>query len=236
MMPTVNPNVKKSYLFSLLLIPVASAILVFVTHHFVFKAGVAASGILILLWLFYSGNRNFENVWLIVTAFFFSIIGDWFLSNKHDLPWMFIAGIAFFFFAHVCYLMFALKYGKININFAGYLLVAYLIFFFVWLRPGIAGMGLKAAAFFYLVISCISFSAAAGIKRLPPLARKGFIFGIFLILFSDTIIALREFTLLQSLKFLILPTYYLAQISITFALMESMTAPKEEVQGNDPAS
>jgi len=211
-----------SSLFLLLLFPITSAIIALVTGWFIFKAGVALSGILILLFLFYRGNQTYEMVWPVIAAFVLSIGGDWFLSHKQDQSWMFMAGIALFFFAHAGYLLYALKNGKINQNFLLGLLAGYLVFFFVWLTPGIAGLGLKSAALFYLVISCVSLSAAVGIDQFPRIAKVAYVAGISLILFSDTIIAFKEFTLLQTLNFLILPTYYLAQILITFALMRVM--------------
>jgi len=74
------------------------------------------------------------------------------------------------------------------------------------------------AAFFYLLISCFSLGAAIGIS--DNTWFKGlYVLGIGLVLFSDTIIALREFAKFKELDFLILPTYYLAQISITASLM-----------------
>jgi hypothetical protein len=48
-----------------------------------------------------------------------------------------------------------------------------------------------------------------------------------LILFSDTIIALKEFTGYNELNFLILPTYYLAHISITFSVMHRKLKSKK---------
>jgi uncharacterized membrane protein YhhN len=221
-MESKNHLLKNNLIYGILLIPVVSAILALITHHFAFKAGVAASGILILAGMFFTGHRSYEKVWLIIAAFLFSIAGDWFLSNKEGQSWMFMAGIALFFFAHVCYLMYALKNGKINANYLLGFLTGYLILFFLWLTPGIAGTGMKAAALIYLVISCISLSAAIGINQLPRQAKYCFVAGISLILFSDTIIAFKEFTLFQALNFLILPTYYLAQVCITFALIVTM--------------
>jgi hypothetical protein len=89
---------------------------------------------------------------------------------------------------------------------------------------------MKVAALFYLVISCFSVAAAWGIKQLIPRAKWGYVLGISLILFSDTIIAFKEFTLFQSLNFLILPTYYLAQLCITFSLMVTMMTLKSDPQ------
>jgi uncharacterized membrane protein YhhN len=214
---------KKCLFFSLLFFPALSAILALIYGYFPFKAGVAGIGILILFGMFLAGKRSYEKVWLVITAFLFSIGGDWFLSNKQEHSWMFMAGIAMFFFAHMGYLIYALKNGEISGNFLIGLLAGYLAFFFLWLSPGIAGLGMKAAALFYLVISCFSLAAAIGIKKLSPLAKWSYVSGIILILFSDTIIAFKEFTLFQMLNFLILPTYYLAQLCITFSLMETMT-------------
>jgi len=213
---------KNKLLYLLLLIPALSGILALITGHFVFKAGVAGVGILIIGGLYLAGNKAYEKAGLIMVAFLLSIAGDWFLSNKADQSWMFTAGIVFFFFAHVGYLFYAMKNGKISGNFLIALLAGYLAFFFLWLSPGIAGLGLKAAALFYLVISCFSFAAAWGTDQLSPAARWSFVTGIGLILFSDTIIAFKEFTLFQTLNFLIMPTYYLAQLSITFSLMRTM--------------
>jgi len=226
-----NIFIKENLLYALLLFPVLSGILALMYGFFTFKAGVAGMGILILIGMFLAGKRTYEKVWLVITAFLFSIGGDWFLSNKQDQSWMFMAGIAMFFFAHVGYLFYALKNGEINGNFLIGLLAGYLAFFFLLLSPGIAGLGMKVAALFYLVISCFSVAAAWGIKQLIPRAKWGYVLGISLILFSDTIIAFKEFTLFQSLNFLILPTYYLAQLCITFSLMVTMMTLK-----NDPQS
>ena len=74
------------------------------------------------------------------------------------------------------------------------------------------------SALIYLLVSCLSVGAAVGIKA-DPVVKWAYAFGIFLILFSDTIISLKEFVGYNVLNFMILPTYYLAHISITFALI-----------------
>jgi uncharacterized membrane protein YhhN len=222
-MKSENILSKGNLIYALLLFPVLSAILALIYGYFPFKAGVAGMGILILIGMFLAGKRSYEKVWQVIVAFLFSIGGDWFLSNKEEQSWMFMAGIAMFFFAHVGYLIYALKNGEISGNFLIGLLAGYLAFFFLWLSPGIAGLGLKVSALFYLIISCFTLAAAMGIKHLSPLAKWCYFAGIVLILFSDTIIAFKEFTLFQTLNILILPTYYLAQLSITFSLMTTMS-------------
>jgi len=77
---------------------------------------------------------------------------------------------------------------------------------------------LTVAVLFYLLISCISFAAATGI-RFPSFPKWLFITGISLILFSDTIIAFKEFVGYHDLNFLILPTYYLSHILMAWALI-----------------
>jgi hypothetical protein len=51
--------------------------------------------------------------------------------------------------------------------------------------------------------------------------KWGYVLGIVLILFSDTLIAFREFMAYGKWDFLVLPTYYLAHIVITWALLRN---------------
>lgn len=131
---------------------------------------------------------------------------------------MFSAGIGLYLFAHVWYLWFALKNGRIHTLFTIVLLAGYLLFFFVKLYPALDDTILLIAVLLYLLISCLSLGAAFGIK-LPSLIKWSYFAGVSLVLLSDTIIALNEFTSYSTLNFLILPTYYAAHMSITFALI-----------------
>jgi uncharacterized membrane protein YhhN len=213
-----NQVLNGKWKYSLLLIPFASAILALNHFGFPFKAGVAASGILILWWVYPGKLSQSKDVWAIFGAFLFSIAGDWFLSNRHGETSRFIMGIALFFLAHVGYLTFAMMNGRLNRLLTIIILAAYLGFYFFILSPGIEDKTLNVATLLYLLISCFSLGAALGMR-----GNSGFkwlyILGIALILFSDTIIALREFAKYKDLDFLILPTYYLAQISVTTSLM-----------------
>jgi len=212
-----HPLVSK-WIYGLLLIPFVSGIFALQTHQFVFKAGVAGSGILILMLLHLNRKHSAKDWWLIAGAFLFSIGGDWCLSNRHGETGMFVAGIALFFFAHVSYLWYGLSNGRLHRSFTLILLAGYLAFFFLKLYPSINEQLLMWAALIYLLISCFSLGAAAGIKA-NTVVKWAYILGISLILFSDTIIAFKEFAGWKTLNFLILPTYYLAQISITLSLM-----------------
>lgn len=88
--------------------------------------------------------------------------------------------------------------------------------------PNISDTVLLIAAFGYMLVSCVSFAAAAGV-RFPGYAKWCFVAGIASLLFSDTIIALREFTDFKGWGLLIMPTYYLSHILMTFALLASKT-------------
>lgn len=213
----MSKQLSYSYFF-LLIIPIVLAILALNGFGFIFKSGTAGAGILILSFIYFKKLKHASDIWMIIGAFLFSIAGDWFLSNMKGDSGMFVTGIALYFVAHVGYLTFALMNGKIKWTFTGILIVAYLVFFFLKLFPSFDDSVLMVAALIYLLISCLSLGAAVGIKT-SPAVRWSFVFGIVMILFSDTIISFKEFVGYQELNRLILPTYYLAHISITLSLL-----------------
>ncbi|NAY91785.1 hypothetical protein GTQ34_07640 [Muricauda sp. JGD-17] len=214
---------KKNGLYVLLMLSVILAILGVTTEKFVFKSGTAAMGIVIILILNVQLKQNTKDTWMILGAFLFSIIGDWFLSHMHGDSLMFVKGIALFFLAHVGYLLYALFNGRIQGIFTGVLLAAYLVFFFLVLYPTFTDVSLMIASLVYLLISCFSLGAAMGMEG-NPISKWGYIFGIVLIIFSDTIIAFKEFVDYHMTDFLITPTYYLAHIFITFSLIKKFEA------------
>jgi hypothetical protein len=95
--------------------------------------------------------------------------------------------------------------------------MGFLIFYYLTLYPNILDKTLAFTVLFYLIVSCVSLGAAMGIRATPNIKTPYFI-GIAFILFSDIIISFKEFMSFDSLNILILPTYYLAQISITIAV------------------
>lgn len=204
--------------YFLLIIPMVLAMLAVAGFGFFFKAAVPGSCAIILAFLFWKQLKAVPDIWFVIAAFLFSIAGDWFLSNKGNSFMMFSAGIGLYLFAHVGYLWFALKNGRIHTLFTIVLLAGYLLFFFVKLYPALDDTILLIAVLLYLLISCLSLGAAFGIK-LPSLIKWSYFAGVSLVLLSDTIIALNEFTSYSTLNFLILPTYYAAHMSITFALI-----------------
>ncbi len=210
---------KRPYL--LLLIPLVLAILAVAGFGFFFKAAVPGSCILILVFLFRNKLKSEPDIWFVLAALLFSIAGDWFLSNKGESFVMFSAGIGLYLIAHVGYLWFALRNGKLHKLFTILVLSGFLLFFILKLYPAIDDTVLMIAVLIYLLISCFSLGAAFGIS-LQPVVKWSYFAGVTLILLSDTIISLNEFTSYTALNSLILPTYYAAHISITFALIKRL--------------
>ncbi|MDR1962966.1 MAG: lysoplasmalogenase [Planctomycetaceae bacterium] len=171
-----------------------------------------------IILLLFSDKRIRKDIGLIISAFLFSIGGDWMLSHRQGLSIRFVGGIALFFFAHLGYLTFCLRNGKINQRFLGIVLTGYFLFFFIFLRHGISDTILLVAVFVYMIVSCFSLAAAFGLA-LSTVSAWLFFAGIASLVFSDTIIACREFLGQHRYTFLIRPTYNASQILITVALL-----------------
>lgn len=214
---------KNNWIYTLLLISVFSAIMALYTGNLLYKSGTAGMGIIILLLLNFRKVTPPKDIVFIMGAFLLSIAGDWFLSHMNGDPTMFSEGIALFFLAHVGYLLYAALNGRIRWKFTAIVLAAFLAFYFLVLYPDINNNVLVVAVLIYLLISCFSLGAAVGIRG-DAVVKGAYVFGIFLILFSDTIISLKEFVGYHQLDILILPTYYLAHISITFSLIKKTMA------------
>lgn len=213
--------------YYLFLLPAVFAILALQGLGFGYKAGVTISCLLIIFVAHRSWLTRLSDIWWVIIAFIFSITGDWFLSNKGDSFLMFASGIGLYFVAHAGYLIFALRHGNLNKIFTALVLGVYLVFFFLVLWPAIDEPILLYATLIYLLISCISLGASAGMERANAV-KWSYFAGIALILFSDTIISFKEFTSCQELNFLILPTYYAAHMLITYALIIENPSPKND--------
>ncbi len=212
-------DVKKAH-YIILLVPIIFTVLAIMRFGFFFRAGVSASCVFILLWM---PDKFAENsLRMVIAALIISIGGDWFMSHVGDIPARFIYGICLFFVAHICFLGFCLKNGRINFWILLAILIPYLIFFFIVLSPTLTYTILYVAVLLYLLVSCFSLAAAAGL-RLPSMTRWYFITGIGLLVFSDTMISLKVFTGCDHVGFLILPTYFASQIFITLSLMRRTT-------------
>ncbi|MDR0510877.1 MAG: lysoplasmalogenase [Rikenellaceae bacterium] len=157
--------------------------------------------------------------WLIVAALAFSVAGDWMLGRRGEGTLRFECGVALFFVAHVGFLLFCLHHGRPRWLFLGALLAGYGLFFALRLAPAIPGPTLWGATLLYMLVSCFSLAAAAGL-RLPTPCRQLFFAGIACIVFSDTLIACREFlhTGKWMYHYLMAPTYYASHILVAAAV------------------
>jgi uncharacterized membrane protein YhhN len=202
----------------LLLLPLGLAIAALATRNLCVKMGVAVSCAMILAWALRRMPAGHKVAWWVVVALCFSAAGDWFLSNKGHREAYFIAGIALFFCAHLGYLVFASDQGRLDWRVLGILLGVYLCYYVYYLRPAIRSPGLAVAALFYLLISCVVFSAACGM-RMEAQLKWPYVTGIGLIILSDTLISFNEFLGWKRWNWLILPTYYLAQLCVSWTVL-----------------
>ena len=216
----MNKKAEKYYRWIHALIPVqfVLAFLSLLGYGFVFKSGTAAIAILTLLLMLLNRQLRAKEAIPLIFAFVFSIFGDWFLSHRYGESIRFVYGVLCFFFAHVGFLWYALLRGKVRWKFTAILITAYLLFYLLMLYPNFTDKTTMFAVLAYLIISVVSMGAAVGI-RANRISRLTFAVGIGLLLFSDTIIGLREFVGYTSLSKLILPTYYLSHISITYSIL-----------------
>jgi uncharacterized membrane protein YhhN len=203
----------------LLLIPSGLAVAALVTGSLAAKLGVALSCAFILfLGCLRTGPREGRATVWVMAALVLSAVGDWFLSNRGGRESYFIAGIGFFFGAHVGFLKYAWRQGQLNRLVLAGLCLVYLAYYVLALRPVIVSPVLAAAVLGYLLISCLALSVACGL-RLPLSLKLPFIAGIVLIVFSDTLISFNEFLRWRQWSWLILPTYYLSHICITGSVL-----------------
>lgn len=211
---------QKNWMYWTLLIPIVLGVLGFLDYSFLFKSGTAGFGILVAVYLLLKDGKKSADLWALIGAFVFSIGGDWFLSTRNGETDRFVIGIALFFVAHIGYLTYALLNGKMKRNFTVGFTFVFLVYYALVLYPAIDEMVLNIAVLVYLLISCLSFGIAVGFEG-DELAKRAYIFGIFLVLFSDTIISIKEFVGVAEVDWLILPTYYLAHIAVTFSMISS---------------
>lgn len=153
-----------------------------------------------------------------IAAFGMSMVGDYFLSSRRGHAHYFEAGIAAFFVAHLGYLRYSLLNGRLNRLALVVLMVVFVPYFGLALSPAIQGAVLWVAVLLYLLISCVGLAAAAGLKQ-PPAVKGFYVSGIGLVVFSDTIISFNEFLHYRALIAWILPTYYLAHLTITTSIL-----------------
>jgi hypothetical protein len=157
-------------------------------------------------------------IWPVVVAFGFALVGDAFLSTRAGRVGWFVAGIAAYFVSHVGYVTYALPRGRLNRPTLGLALAAFLSYALLRLGRHVPDPVLLGAVIAYGLVSCLSLAAAVGLRQ-PALPKTLFIAGIGLLIFSDTLISFNEFLRYRAWNGWILPTYYLALLAVTGAVL-----------------
>lgn len=166
-------------------------------------------------------------------AFLFSIFGDLCLHLDSNYPKyeaiIFIVGVALYFIAHVWYICFTLREGKINKLLLSILAVVFIVYFIFLLYPNISNNGIRVAVMLYILVSCVSVSSAAAMPYGPDMDKTAKVLtvcGISSLLFSDFLISLHDFVGIPTGYSLMLPTFYLSQILVTGALIHLLDKRK----------
>ena len=147
----------------------------------------------------------------------FSALGDWFLNHERGREGYFLAGVGGFFAGHVCFLLHCLIRGGFSWVCTGISLLLFgMISLFLLRRLRIRDRGIRYAVVLYALISCLSFgfSLRGGFDLLPGILFSA---GIFMILFSDCIIALSRFAGVRGIGKWIMPTYFACHILMASA-------------------
>jgi len=180
--------------------------------------GVAFScaGICFFIWF----NTQENNLLILTAAFIFSIFGD--LSMKKRITsGDYIRGIIFFFFAHICFLIYALVINRgLSLIALLVLLSIFLIYFNFGLLKSprlIQNKVFAIAVLVYILVSCLSLSAAISPGH-SGLSYWLFIAGIASMIVSDTFIGIRDFIRYKKFAFMIMPLYFLSQVLITLSV------------------
>ncbi|MBQ5985017.1 MAG: hypothetical protein IJL56_08605 [Bacteroidales bacterium] len=162
-------------------------------------------------------------------AFAFSIVGDMFLYYDQGRAPLFIAGVAFYFIAHIFYICYTLRKGRVNGILLSVLTVIFLAYFIWMLVPSISNNGIRIAVLLYILISCLSVSCAAAMPYGPTMDKTAKILvitGISSLLFSDFLISLHDFMGIQTGYAMMLPTFYLSQILVSAAVIHLLSDRK----------
>ena len=151
-----------------------------------------------------------------------SLVADYFMSYQGRGTHYFLLGVGWFTLAHGCFILQCWTAKSWNWHRFLPVLAGYLIFYFGWLFGHLPDTAIKIAALGYLLFSVVSLEAACGQfftgKNWSSLM---FLLGILLLVFSDTMIALRTFMNISACGPWILPTYRLCHLFLGISIVLS---------------
>lgn len=202
-----------------MLIPIALMVSYLACGTYIYSFATTFTCALIAGWYGIHSKRWLDGIF-IVGAFLFSIAGDRMLSlcGGHDT--YFVYGIILFFIAHLFYIFYCLQNGRLFKPLLFILGAAYLIYYAIALVPAIGDKVVSIFVLLYTLVSCISMSAAFGL-RTNRLSKMLFAGGITCLIFSDTLISIHSFLHISTGYSLMLPTYYASQILVTASFIHS---------------
>jgi uncharacterized membrane protein YhhN len=208
--------------YAALLLPVGLTVLAIRRSSFIRHTLVTASAGLILM---LGGGLPFISTgWPLLAGLLASIIGDFFLHYRKGRQTWYGLGIACFFLAHLLFLLFCLMHSSLGwltwISMA-VLLAGYLAFYRLRLVPAVNAVPLRVLMLLYILISSACFSASLGLTG-ALLLRLAMPLAVGLILFSDTLIACKDFLGQPRGAGLIIPTYLAAHCLMTLAGLAMM--------------
>lgn len=165
-----------------------------------------------------AGKRSLVAGWA-VAGFLASCVGDSFLAGYFGRgDECFAAGIVAFGIAHVCFFAYAWNHGRrLDWRIPGAAALGYGVYL-VWLVPAIGNPLIAGLAVGYTVLSLLTLAAGCGMRTALPV-RLIFSVGIGLLIFSDTLISLRNFLHCDGWHFLIIPTYELSHLAVAAAVL-----------------
>lgn len=216
-----------TYLYLWLIVPIIFAVLHFRRESYFLSTAVTLSCAVIAVIL---------REPIIIAAYLCSIAGDYFMVNIRKAENNFIFGILCFFLAHVFFLWYSLHFAfgvgafvnpgsMIILIIKLTVIAAVVIFYSIFLTRGIypslrGNLPMRIATAMYTYISC-AVLAVSILGIVPDSLPSSVLFtvGVAFIVFSDTIIALCQFTDNKRYGKIICPTYFACHIFIAASLI-----------------
>jgi uncharacterized membrane protein YhhN len=175
--------------------------------------------ILLVVFCWSSIAQKNKLFWLLVTALFFSWLGDAFLLFDAAIPSMFIFGLISFLIAHIFFILFFLRVRRQNqlqrIHwFIITLIIIYLAALFSILKSTLGTLQIPVLVY-AMVLCCMFLSSIHAFDLSKNIPGKYCVAGAFLFLISDSMLATNKFYHAFAIAaFAVMLTYALAQLFI----------------------
>lgn len=210
-----------------LFLPLATLVGYLLTGSFFLRSSTTLLCLVITLILCVALRRE-RAVWWVVAAFALSFMGDYVLGHWGGSFEGFVSGVGLFLLAHLCYVGYSLCRGRLLRWLFLVLVLIFGAYYIFLLCPAISDVVTSTAVLAYILVSCLSLAAAAGIKsESSELCENSklsvfkilFVAGVASLLFSDLLIAQKRFLHDGTLYPLMMPTYFASQLLISAALI-----------------